>query len=170
LTNTCVATIFDSRTNCQSIAIVCAFAGHRVKGADHLAIVLTCTVIAAITLRDCGANLYRNAIVCTSTNFVGAIHLSCSLTSTRVAGVSLGKCLTEWDRSSIVLAIARVVGTLNLTTGHAGAGVAILLSSISNIQGHSLILTFTGNRIVLAGNLSVLLALTSVASISFVEC
>ena len=81
------------------------------------------------------------------------LYLSCSLTSTRVAGVSLGKCLTEWDRSSIVLAIARVVGTLNLTTGHAGAGVAILLSSISNIQGHSLILTFTGNRIVLAGNL-----------------
>ena len=75
LANASVATVGNSRTNSHFHAIVRATAGNRGRGADHLAIVLTGTVIAAISLGDGGPKLDGGAIVRAPTRIVGALHL-----------------------------------------------------------------------------------------------
>ena len=75
LANASVATVGNRRANSHFHAIVRATAGHGDRGADHLAIVLTGTVIAAISFRDCSPKLDGGAIVRAPTRIVGALHL-----------------------------------------------------------------------------------------------
>jgi len=110
----------------------------------------------------------------TSTWLIGAFNLSGCLAGAGVAGIlgrsSLGELLSKVVGHAISGTATGSVGAGNLTILLAGASVAVIWSCLSNPQSGTLVLAVAWDRIVLAFNLSVLHASTSVASISFIEC
>jgi hypothetical protein len=90
------------------------------------------------------------------------------LACARVASV-LGECLTKLVGHAIGDAVTWVVTALHLPIGQTGADIAVLLSGLPNLEGLPLVGAAAWDRIVLAGDLSILLASALVAAISLGE-
>jgi len=132
----------------------------------------TSTGIAFISVK-LSTNVDCSSIVSASARVVGTFNLSSSLTSASVAGIlgrrSLGECLPEIVGHAVVSTVAWVVCAGDLSIGLTCASVATIGSGLSDSQSRALVLALAWDWIGLAVDISVLHALASVASISFVE-
>jgi len=171
---TSVALLLDFSSNGNGLTILLTITWNRIVGALKLTILHTSASIAFISVK-LSSNVDDLSIrSSTSTWLIGAFNLSGCLAGAGVAGIlgrsSLGELLSKVVGHAISGTATGSVGAGNLTILLAGASVAVIWSCLSDSQSGTLVLAVAWDRIVLAFNLSVLHASTSVASISFVEC
>jgi len=167
LTGAGVAVLGNRLPDGQGHGTVLAVAWHRVVGARKLSTLETCACITFISVKG-STQINHFAHVWTPTSVVCAFNLATGLACARVASV-LGECLTELVGHAVGDAVTWVVTALHLPIGQAGADIAVLLSGFPDLEGLPLVGAAAWDGIVLAGDLSILLASALVAPIPLGE-